>query len=186
MPPLSKKQQKGVYEKLVRQDGSGNNLITIPVFRPNLSRIQDGSGFFRNMYNKLKRGAKTLEKHVGNVPRDIVKDVGNSVMQDVKDNAVGILTGTKSVGDVINPKHILDKTMSAVTQAARHRLTSTPSHKQYGTGEKIYVVPSYSPPPKRKKRKHKHQNNTTDDDSSDSNENEDNEISKPKKKKKKK
>lgn len=135
MPPLRRSQHTHTYKKFVDQSGTGMDVFpAFPVYKSNLSRIQGGSGFFRKLANLGKRGFKTLNNHLGGIPQQVAKEVGNSVLNDVKKNAGHLITGQKSITDVIKPQHVLDKTFSAVKHAAVNRLTSFPD-VQHGHGE---------------------------------------------------
>ncbi len=167
MPPLRRKQFSNVYENYREQKGKGANMVTFPVYKSNLTRIQGGSGFLRRLFHKVKKGVQNLDNKMGSIPKDVIKEVGSAVLQDVKHNAPEVFLGTKKIKDVINPQSLLDKTFSAVHHAAAHRLTQTPQPQQQGTGDIIYsvkpqisqlsrrssIMSNNGSEPKRKKRK---------------------------------
>jgi len=136
MGPLRRSQQSHIYQKFVEQAGTGINIFpAFPVYRSNLCRIQGGTGnFFSKLARWGRKGFKTVNHHLGGIPQQVAKEVGKAVINDVKRNAAQLITGHKSITDVIKPQHVLDKTFSAVKHAAINKLSSFPD-AQEGHGQ---------------------------------------------------
>ena len=112
MPILKERQGVGIYSALLKQNGGNASFSGSPVYRCSLSRVQAGSGFLRNTFNKLKHHVKNIAKS------QLAKNIGAEVIKQAKREIPSVLAGEKNVKDAIkdavSAKNVIDTISTGV------------------------------------------------------------------------
>lgn len=109
MPILKERQGVGIYSALLKQNGGNSSFSASPTYKCALSRVQAGSGFLRNTFNRFKNFV---------VNSNLAKNIGQEVVEQAKREIPAILTGEKNVQeavqDAVSSKNILNTIKAGV------------------------------------------------------------------------
>ena len=112
MPILKERQGVGIYSALLKQNGGNASFAGSPVYRCSLSRVQSGSGFLRNAFNKLKHHVKNIAKS------KLARNIGAEVIKTAKREIPSVLAGEKNVKeaikDAVSAKNVIDTISTGV------------------------------------------------------------------------
>ena len=124
MPILKERQSVGIYSSLIKQHGGGNHgFAGAPIYKSNLTRVQSGSGFFRNHFLKFRKRVGQLGKKL--LDTGLAQNIGEEVLQQAKKEIPAILTGQKTVGEAvketINTRNVIDNVVKGVQKTVQQK-----------------------------------------------------------------